>query len=148
MCIILILSQLEYGFFIRFTFHFFFSSAPTGRTIPNMCSDARDGNWKVEYTPTEVGPYTMDIRYCDLPIPNSPHSAKAYDASAIIVGNMPTGIVGSPVEFNGEYRKTPRGFYSYPKWLPMFCENLFLKLTTDFNDLENWVLAFIGKLVL
>lgn len=79
----------------------YFLLAPTHRPVPLRVVNNHNGTHTVEYTPTEVGNYAIDVAYEGLAIPSSPFSSKAYDAHAIIVSPIPTGIVSKPIEFTG-----------------------------------------------
>ena len=77
-------------------------TSPSQRTVPCSVIERAGGNYQVEYTPNEVGPYRIDVRYADLPIPGTPFTSKAFDIHAIRVGAIPPGIVGRAVEFQSK----------------------------------------------
>lgn len=47
-----------------------------------------------------TGDYKVDISYFGQPIPNSPFTVKAWDASKVIVTDVATSHVGSLTAFN------------------------------------------------
>ena len=46
----------------------------------------------------------LDVAFDGLSVPGSPFSSKAYDTSAIVIGQLGSGIVGKHVEFTSELR--------------------------------------------
>ena len=53
-----------------------------------------------------AGDYKVDVRYREQPIPGSVFTAKAWDASAVVVSNIRPGRMGRPSYFNGEHTKS------------------------------------------
>lgn len=51
------------------------------------------------------GNHSIDIQYDGAPISGSPFVTKAYDPSAIVIGNVPSGVVGKPVEFTSKSKQ-------------------------------------------
>ncbi|CAH1781771.1 unnamed protein product [Owenia fusiformis] len=72
---------------------------PGLKPVPASVISNSDGTYRVDYTPKIVGPHVIEVTYADLPIPQSPFTSKAYDIYAIIVRDIPNGIVGKPIAF-------------------------------------------------
>jgi len=50
-----------------------------------------------------AGTFTIEV-FCEgSPVNGSPFNCKAFDSSAIVVGSVPSGMVGKPVEFKGKF---------------------------------------------
>ena len=76
------------------------------RTIPSRVINNYNGTYTVEYTPTEVGYYQIEMTHNDAPVEGTPVIAKAYDPAAIVIGQISNGVVGSPVEFTSKCRNS------------------------------------------
>ena len=75
---------------------------PDGREIHPRIHDNGNGNFLVDWTPRIPGDYKIDVKYRDQPIPGSVFTAKAWDASTVIVSNIRPGRIGKPNYFNGK----------------------------------------------
>lgn len=79
------------------------STAPSDRTVSTRVMNNHNGTYTIEYTPTEVGTYNINVSYDGMPIPDGPFYSKAYDSGSIVVSQMPNGIVGSNVQFTSKW---------------------------------------------
>ncbi|XP_023932625.1 filamin-C [Lingula anatina] len=84
-------------------------TGPNGVIVPSKLIDNRNGNYKVEYVPNEVGSHQLDILFGGQPIVGSPFLAKAYDPSAIRVTKLPDGHIGKTVEFEVDVTRAGEG---------------------------------------
>lgn len=66
--------------------------------LPVQSSPIGSGIYRFTYTPLEPGIHTIDVKFEGTIIPGSPFSAKAYDASAIQIGDPSMAVVGKSVE--------------------------------------------------
>ncbi len=69
--------------------------------IPGL-RDIGGGQVQVEWTPSEVGEYRVDVAYHGLQIPGSPFTARAWDASKVVVSGVKTGRISKPYFFHSE----------------------------------------------
>ena len=53
-----------------------------------------------EFTPSEVGPYLINVEYNKVPVNGTPFIGCSYDYSKVEVSSIPKGIVGKPLKFN------------------------------------------------
>ncbi|XP_052782580.1 filamin-A-like isoform X3 [Mya arenaria] len=82
--------------------------APDGTTVQHRI-EQNTGECRVEYIPTEIGDYTINLKYGDTECTGSPFVAKAYNTAAIEVTTLPDGVVGQPIEFGIDVRKAGEG---------------------------------------
>jgi len=76
--------------------------SPSGRDVlPNICEMA-NGNFKVDYVPTQTGIYQIEVTYFGVPIPCSPFQVKAWDAGKVLITNLCRSHVGCESFFNIE----------------------------------------------
>lgn len=75
-------------------------TAPSGKRVPLDIFPTPDSKLKAEFTPHEVGPHRIDIRYEDVPIAGAPFICNAYDPARVSVGPVPNGVPGKPVVFD------------------------------------------------
>ncbi|KAH7961849.1 hypothetical protein HPB52_012689 [Rhipicephalus sanguineus] len=57
--------------------------------------------YRVEYTPTEVGPNQVNVVLDGTPVPGSPFTCNVYDVSKVRVTGLNPGVVNKPVTFQG-----------------------------------------------
>lgn len=62
---------------------------------------------RVEFNPSEVGSYVIDVALAGEKLSGSPFVAKAYDASLIRVSDVANGAVGQPCQFRGRCPPPP-----------------------------------------
>ncbi|KAK3589648.1 hypothetical protein CHS0354_015146 [Potamilus streckersoni] len=83
-------------------------TAPSGRNVP--FKRIKEGNdFRVEYTPVEVGDHNIEVRFGNQELNGSPFVAKAYDTSAIKVTPPKDGIVGEGISFLIDVSKAGEG---------------------------------------
>lgn len=73
---------------------------PNQKELQEYINGNYHSGYRVEYTPSEVGDHSVDIRLNGHPIVGSPFLVKAYDASKVKVTDIGNGIVGKPVYFS------------------------------------------------
>lgn len=75
------------------------SKRPLSSRIVDVPSNSRFH--RVEFNPSEVGSYLIDISLDGHKIQGSPFVAKAFDSSLIRVSDVTNGAVGQPCQFRG-----------------------------------------------
>jgi filamin len=73
---------------------------PSKHTCHMQVINNRDGTWKVNYIPTEVGETFIDIFLGDELVGGSPFKVNIFDISEIHVSTIDGGVVGHLVTFN------------------------------------------------
>lgn len=77
-------------------------TSPSKRLISARFVDGPNSQvHRVEFNPSEVGTYLIDIGVDGQKIQGSPFVAKAYDSSLIRVSDVKNGHVGQPCQFRG-----------------------------------------------
>ncbi|XP_055380209.1 filamin-A isoform X2 [Condylostylus longicornis] len=71
---------------------------PQGELPVRVTGDIHAG-FTAEFTPTNVGGHTINVEYNGFAVQGTPFTAKAYDASRVVVGNVSKGTLGRPVQF-------------------------------------------------
>lgn len=81
-------------------------AAPSKRHIPARIDEepGRSGEFRVEFTPTEVGSHLVEVSIAGQKLPAGPLVAKVYNSSLIQVTDVPSAVVGHACQFRGEYR--------------------------------------------
>ncbi|KAK8743524.1 hypothetical protein OTU49_001121 [Cherax quadricarinatus] len=74
--------------------------SPLRVSLEPRVSTNDEGKLLVEYTPTEVGDHSVEVRVAGMLVPGSPFLVKAYDATKVRVTEVATGIVAKPVYFS------------------------------------------------
>ncbi|KAG7199467.1 hypothetical protein KM043_014093 [Ampulex compressa] len=74
---------------------------PTKRHIPARIDEepGRPGEFRVEFTPTEVGSHLVEVSIAGQKLPAGPLVAKVYNSSLIQVTDVPSAIVGHACQF-------------------------------------------------
>ncbi|XP_050433144.1 filamin-A isoform X2 [Adelges cooleyi] len=62
-----------------------------------------------EFTPQQVGAHSISVEYNGHPVNGTPYVAKAYDASKVLVGNVPKGHVGNSYQFTVDASEAGEG---------------------------------------
>lgn len=75
-------------------------TGPGQAPLKTSVTGNHNGGYRVEYTPTEVGDHTVDLRLGSHPLLGSPFMSKVYDASKVRVADIASGVVGRPVYFS------------------------------------------------
>ncbi|XP_076311299.1 filamin-B-like isoform X3 [Tachypleus tridentatus] len=72
---------------------------PNQHNLKTYVNGNYHSGYRVEYTPTEVGDHTVDVRIGGHPAGGSPFLVKAYDASKVKVSDLGSGVIGKSVYF-------------------------------------------------
>ena len=80
-------------------------AAPSGAVQAAGVVSSYKGLWRIEFVPREVGNHFVDVMYDGVALNGSPFTSKAYDVSAIQVGQVSNAGVGRLTEFTSKYRK-------------------------------------------
>ncbi|XP_022694817.1 filamin-C-like isoform X2 [Varroa jacobsoni] len=75
-------------------------SGPGNDRVPAKMVGNPQIGYTVEYTPTEVGDYLVDLRVNQIPVPGSPFICKVYDPLMVRVEDLGEGTVGRPLYFS------------------------------------------------
>ena len=73
-------------------------TGPSGDPNVEVSGNVETG-FLAEFTPDEVGPYTICVEYNNVPVDGTPFIASIYDSSKVVVSEIPKGKVGKPLEF-------------------------------------------------
>lgn len=77
-------------------------TSPSKRQLSSRIVDGPSSQvHRVEFNPSEVGSYLIDISVDGMKLQSSPFVAKAYDSSLISVTDVANGSVGQPCQFRG-----------------------------------------------
>lgn len=77
-------------------------TSPSKRQLSSRITDEPSTQLhRVEFNPSEVGSYLIDICVDEAKIQGSPFVAKAYDSSLIRVTDVTNGAVGQACQFRG-----------------------------------------------
>ncbi|XP_011691185.1 PREDICTED: filamin-A [Wasmannia auropunctata] len=74
---------------------------PSKRHIPARIDEepGRSGEFRVEFTPTEVGSHLVEVSIAGQKLPAGPLVAKVYNSSLIQVTDVPSAVVGHACQF-------------------------------------------------
>ena len=72
---------------------------PSTDPTVNVTGNSRTG-FLAEFTPSEVGPYLINVEYNKVPVNGTPFIGCSFDYSKVEVSSIPKGIVGKPLQFN------------------------------------------------
>ncbi|GFR83441.1 filamin-A [Elysia marginata] len=72
---------------------------PTNQNVPYNLSSDSSGDTIITYIPTDVGDYTIRVKYGDHDVSGSPFISKAYNTGAIIVTPLSDGFVNQAMFF-------------------------------------------------
>ncbi|XP_046654649.1 filamin-C-like isoform X2 [Daphnia pulicaria] len=85
-------------------------TSPSKRQLSSRLVDGPTSQvHRVEFNPSEVGSYLIDISVDGLKIQGSPFVAKAYDSSLIRVTDVTNGAVGQPCQFRVDASQAGEG---------------------------------------
>lgn len=78
-------------------------AAPSKRHISARIDEepGRSGEFRVEFTPTEVGSHLVEVSIAGQKLPAGPLVAKVYNSSLIQVTDVPSAVVGHACQFRG-----------------------------------------------
>ena len=77
-------------------------TSPSKRQLSSRIVDGDGHLHHVEFNPSEVGSYVIDVNMDGVKVQGSPFIAKAYDSSQIRVSDVTNGAVGQPCQFRGK----------------------------------------------
>jgi len=60
------------------------------------------GQFRVQFTPKEVGSHLVEVNMGGRSLPGGPLVAKVYNAALIRVTDVGSGVVGQPCQFKGK----------------------------------------------
>ncbi len=83
---------------------FFFSPGPNEDIPVKVSGNVRNG-FEAEFLPSEVGLHTVLVEYNGVAVGGTPFFAKAFDAAAVAVSDVPRANPGKTVTFAGRCRK-------------------------------------------
>jgi filamin len=63
--------------------------------------EEKGGEFRVEFTPTEVGSHLVEVSVAGQKLPAGPLVAKVYNSALIRVTDVGSGVVGQPCQFRG-----------------------------------------------
>ncbi|KAL7301856.1 hypothetical protein TKK_0005461 [Trichogramma kaykai] len=72
-------------------------TGPNGRPVPVQKSSYRNQTYTI--TADQIGEYTIQVLFNGKHVTGSPFRSQAYNAQAIVVGDIPDGVINEPVEF-------------------------------------------------
>ncbi|XP_023314002.1 filamin-A isoform X2 [Trichogramma pretiosum] len=72
-------------------------TGPNGRPVPVQKSNYRNQTYTI--TADQIGEYTIQVLFNGKHVTGSPFRSQAYNAQAIVVGDIPDGVINEPVEF-------------------------------------------------
>jgi hypothetical protein len=77
------------------------ASGPNEDIPVKVSGDVKNG-FTAEFVPTEIGLHTVLVEYNNVAVGGTPFFAKAYDAEAVAVSDVPKAAPGKTVTFAGE----------------------------------------------
>lgn len=82
-------------------------AAPTKRHITARIDEepGRSGEFRVQFTPTEVGSHLVEVSIAGQKLPAGPLVAKVYNSNLIQVTDVPSAVVGHACQFRGTLTK-------------------------------------------
>lgn len=63
--------------------------------------EEKAGEFRVEFTPTEVGSHLVEVSVAGQKLPAGPLVGKVYNSALIRVTDVGSGVVGQPCQFRG-----------------------------------------------
>ena len=78
-------------------------TSPSKRQLSSRLIGAVPHTCRVEFNPSEVGSYVIDVGVGREKVHGSPFVVKAYDSSLIRVSDVTNGCVGIPCQFRGGF---------------------------------------------
>ncbi|KAL4220761.1 hypothetical protein ACF0H5_021155 [Mactra antiquata] len=75
-------------------------TSPKGYSVPAKVNETASGSYNVNFVPTNVGDHKINVYYGGQLVKGCPYTLRVYDASRVVVGNMPAAcIYGEQVTF-------------------------------------------------
>lgn len=76
-------------------------TAPNGSHIQVRQTKQKDGDYKIEWTPTIPGRYQIDVVQNGRAIMGSPFYSEVYDPSRVVIDDVSNAVVGLEAGFRG-----------------------------------------------
>lgn len=77
-------------------------AGPSKRQLTARVVEEKNGEFRVEFTPSDVGSHLVDVTIGGAKLVGGPLVAKAYNSSLIRVTDVTNGVVGQPCQFKGK----------------------------------------------
>lgn len=77
---------------------------PLKRQVTSRVVEEKSGEFRIEFTPNDVGSHLVDATIGGNKVTGGPLVAKAYNSSLIRVTDVGSGVVGQPCQFKGKLR--------------------------------------------
>lgn len=84
------------------SFFSFFFSGPSKRPIISRVIEEKNSEFRIEFTPSEVGSHVVEVNIGGVKLIGGPLIAKVYNSALIRVTDVTNGVVGQPCQFKGE----------------------------------------------
>ncbi|XP_068086528.1 filamin-A isoform X1 [Anabrus simplex] len=83
--------------------------SPSKRPVTARLVEEKGGEFRVEFTPTEVGSHLVEVSIAGQKLPAGPLVAKVYNSSLIRVTDVGSGVVGQPCQFRVDASQAGEG---------------------------------------
>ncbi|PSN34738.1 hypothetical protein C0J52_17746 [Blattella germanica] len=83
--------------------------SPSKRPVTARLVEEKDGEFRVEFTPTEVGSHLVEVSVAGQKLPAGPLVAKVYNSALIRVTDVGSGVVGQPCQFRVDASQAGEG---------------------------------------
>ena len=74
-------------------------SDPDGTHATSRVTNNHDGTWKIEFTPSEIGEYFIEVMYANHLVNGSPFKCSVFDPAQIRIVPVNHGVINQPVKF-------------------------------------------------
>ncbi|XP_023727803.1 filamin-C isoform X3 [Cryptotermes secundus] len=83
--------------------------SPSKRPVTARLVEEKGGEFRVEFTPTEVGSHLVEVSVAGQKLPAGPLVAKVYNSALIRVTDVGSGVVGQPCQFRVDASQAGEG---------------------------------------
>ncbi|XP_069676636.1 filamin-A isoform X2 [Periplaneta americana] len=83
--------------------------SPSKRPVTARLVEDKGGEFRVEFTPTEVGSHLVEVSVAGQKLPAGPLVAKVYNSALIRVTDVGSGVVGQPCQFRVDASQAGEG---------------------------------------
>jgi len=83
--------------------------SPSKRPVTARLVEEKAGEFRVEFTPTEVGSHLVEVSVAGQKLPAGPLVAKVYNSALIRVTDVGSGVVGQPCQFRVDASQAGEG---------------------------------------
>nr|CAD7464311.1 unnamed protein product [Timema tahoe] len=83
--------------------------SPSKRPVTARLLEDKPGEFRVEFTPTEVGSHLVEVSVAGQKLPAGPLVAKVYNSALIRVTDVASGVVGQPCQFRVDASQAGEG---------------------------------------